>query len=163
MLNIVDFLVILLVILFVLEHLFGKGSKMSAQIIEFPVDRVRRPVPAQRISRYQEHPAQVQIPTSVRVARATIFWSLVLGLASLMFFSGSSDNYSAQATSTGSSQGAPETFTYITVYSGDTLWSLAAKYQPNRDPRDFIADIVALNNLQDSVISAGMQLALPNN
>lgn len=136
---------------------------MSAQIIEFPLDRVRKPAASIRTARSPYVAAQAEVPTSVKVARATIFWSLVLGLASLMFFSGNSDNYSAQATVSGSSQGQTTTFTYITVYSGDTLWSLAEQYAPNRDPRDFIADLVALNNLQDSVISAGMQLALPNN
>jgi hypothetical protein len=136
---------------------------MSAQIIEFPVDRVRKAMPTRPVARSPYVQIQPQIPTSVRIARATIFWSLVLGLASLMFFSGTSDDFSAQATIAGSNQGQTTNFTYITVYSGDTLWSLAEQYAPNRDPRDFIADLVALNNLDDSVIAAGMQLALPNN
>jgi hypothetical protein len=46
---------------------------------------------------------------------------------------------------------------------GDSLWSIAEQYAPNRDPRDFIAEIVALNNMTDSVVDAGMRIALPVN
>jgi hypothetical protein len=46
---------------------------------------------------------------------------------------------------------------------GDSLWSIAEQYAPDRDPRDFIAEIVALNNMSDSVVDAGMRIALPNN
>jgi hypothetical protein len=43
------------------------------------------------------------------------------------------------------------------------LWGIAELYAPERDPRDFIEDIMALNNLSDSVVDAGMRLALPIN
>jgi hypothetical protein len=46
---------------------------------------------------------------------------------------------------------------------GDSLWSVAEEYAPNRDPRDFIAEVVALNNMTDSVVDAGMRIALPIN
>jgi hypothetical protein len=47
--------------------------------------------------------------------------------------------------------------------SGETLWTIANRYAPNQDPRDYIANLVALNNLNDSVLTPGMQLALPLN
>ncbi len=136
---------------------------MSAQIIQFPVDRVRQPLVSNRPRQTRYVPAQEQVPTSIKVARAVIFWALVSGLVSMLFFSALGGNGSAQATVAGSTQGETTKFTYVTVYSGDTLWSLAEEYASNQDPRDFIAQLVALNNLEDSVISAGMQLALPNN
>lgn len=136
---------------------------MSAQIIQFPSDRVRQVRPVVRSGRNYGSPVQDQVPTSIKVTRAVIFWSLVVGLVSMMFFSAFGSNGSAQATVSGSTQSDVTKFTWVTVYSGDTLWSLAEEYAPDRDPRDFIADLVALNNLEDSVISAGMQLALPQN
>lgn len=156
--NIVDFFAYLFVFLFVLEHLFEKGIEMSAQILEFPVDRVRKPVSRVRTSNYQTQ--VIQVPTSVKVARALVFWTLVCGTVYALIFSAFLNNGSAQAND--SIAGSTTQFAYVTVQPGDTLWSLAQRYAPNRDPRDFIDDLSALNSLDDSVISAGMQLALPN-
>jgi LysM repeat protein len=52
-------------------------------------------------------------------------------------------------------------FTYVTVSAGDSMWDLASKYGHGMDPRDWIADAVALNNLQSTNLQAGQQLALP--
>ena len=52
-------------------------------------------------------------------------------------------------------------FQYVTVESGDSLWSVAERVAPNADPRDVIADIVSLNGLDSAVVSPGQQLAVP--
>ena len=52
-------------------------------------------------------------------------------------------------------------FTYVTVSAGDSMWDLASKYGHGMDPRDWIAEAVALNNLQSTNLQAGQQLALP--
>jgi hypothetical protein len=52
-------------------------------------------------------------------------------------------------------------FRYVTVESGDSLWSVAERVAPNADPRDVIADLVSLNGLESSVVSPGQQLAVP--
>ena len=130
---------------------------MTAQIIEFPMDRVRQAAPA----RVRQTQAVAQVRPSVKIARAVIFWSLVSSVVYGLIFSATSSFDSAQATSTPNL--STTHFEYVTVMSGDTLWSLAEEYAPNQDPRDFIDKLVALNNLSDSVISAGMQLALPKN
>lgn len=52
-------------------------------------------------------------------------------------------------------------FTYVTVSAGDSMWDLASKYGQGMDPRDWIAEAVALNNLQSTNLQAGQQLALP--
>jgi len=52
-------------------------------------------------------------------------------------------------------------FQYVTVQSGDSLWSVAERVAPNADPRDVIADIVSLNGLDSAVVSPGQQLAVP--
>ena len=135
---------------------------MTAQIIEFPVDRVRRPamVSKRESSRFETTVSQVR--PSIRVARLVIFISLVVAVVSWLSLAGSNSTTPAQANDqiSGSSQ---SNFVYVTVQSGDTLWSLASRYAPDQDPRDFIANLVALNNLDENVLSAGMQLALPLN
>jgi LysM repeat protein len=83
----------------------------------------------------------------------TVFW-LFSGQGSLL--------QSAQANNQGSSVETTK-FEYVTVMSGQSLWSIAEIYGPNEDPQDFIAKIISLNNLSDSVVPAGMRLALPKN
>lgn len=53
-------------------------------------------------------------------------------------------------------------FEHITVQSGQTLWELAGEIAPSADPRDVVADIVHLNQLDGSSVQAGQQLAIPS-
>jgi LysM repeat protein len=57
--------------------------------------------------------------------------------------------------------GGSATFTYVTVASGQSLWELAEAIAPTADPRDVIADIVNLNQLQSEDVQPGQRLALP--
>ncbi len=136
---------------------------MTAQIIEFPMDRVRKPVAqatSHQVSRTYHQQGQVRV--SVKIARIVILLGLTFGALSFLFFSVSAGLSPAQANSeTNSSTQA--NFAYVTVMSGETLWSIAERYAPNQDPRDFIANLIALNNLNDSVLTPGMQIALPLN
>ncbi len=52
-------------------------------------------------------------------------------------------------------------FAYVTVHSGQSLWSIAEKIAPTADPRDVIADIVSLNQLQSAVVTPGQRIAIP--
>ena len=49
----------------------------------------------------------------------------------------------------------------VTVQSGESLWGIAAEVAPERDPRDVIADIVQLNNLNAGTVLPGQQLFVP--
>lgn len=53
-----------------------------------------------------------------------------------------------------------DTFSYITVQSGESLWQLAQAIAPTADPRDVIAEIVSLNQIQGD-IHPGQRLAIP--
>ncbi|MCF8524199.1 MAG: LysM peptidoglycan-binding domain-containing protein [Aquiluna sp.] len=55
----------------------------------------------------------------------------------------------------------PGELQYVTVQSGDSLWSLADSYAPNEDPRDWIAEVVLLNALETAELTPGQQIALP--
>ena len=50
----------------------------------------------------------------------------------------------------------------VTVQPGESLWAIAGKVDPDRDPRDVIADIVQLNDLQAGKVMPGQQLFVPH-
>lgn len=50
---------------------------------------------------------------------------------------------------------------YITVNSGETLWQLAVQHAPSQDPRDWIAEVVAVNALTTVDLEPGQRIALP--
>jgi len=49
----------------------------------------------------------------------------------------------------------------VVVKRGDTLWSIAARYAPGRDPYRAIDEIRRLNGLTDYTIQPGQRLTLP--
>jgi hypothetical protein len=50
--------------------------------------------------------------------------------------------------------------TYV-VRSGDSLWSIAVAVSPDRDPREVIHDLDALNEASFDRLSPGMVLTIP--
>lgn len=52
-------------------------------------------------------------------------------------------------------------FGYVVVQPGDSLWSVATELDPSSDPRDVIAEIIRLNQLDGSGVQAGEALAVP--
>ncbi len=52
-------------------------------------------------------------------------------------------------------------FEYATIESGQSLWQLASSIAPDADPRDVIADLMRLNQLDSSTVSPGQRLAIP--
>jgi LysM repeat protein len=60
-----------------------------------------------------------------------------------------------------SSSSSSATFEYVTVESGDSLWTIAATIAPEADPRDVIADVMSLNQLESSTVVPGQEIALP--
>lgn len=51
----------------------------------------------------------------------------------------------------------------VTVQPGQSLWGIAASVAPERDPRDVVADIVQLNNLDGGRVMPGQQIFVPSN
>ncbi|AUZ86942.1 hypothetical protein CVO76_04280, partial [Arthrobacter agilis] len=49
----------------------------------------------------------------------------------------------------------------VNVAAGETLWDLAVRYAPDRDPRDVVTEMVELNNLRSSVVQAGQSISIP--
>lgn len=46
----------------------------------------------------------------------------------------------------------------VTVHSGDTLWSIAARVAPDRDPRAEVVQLRRLNNLTSAELAVGQVL-----
>jgi hypothetical protein len=51
--------------------------------------------------------------------------------------------------------------TVVTVRPGETIWSIAERVAPGRDPRDTVQAILDLNRLQTSQVRVGTALRLP--
>lgn len=49
----------------------------------------------------------------------------------------------------------------VIVQPGDTLWEIAVRVAPQRDPRDTVARLVAANGLSGVQVRAGQQLVVP--
>jgi len=52
-------------------------------------------------------------------------------------------------------------FDYLTVQAGQSLWSIAETIAPSADPRDVIAEIRSLNQLETSSVQPGQRIAIP--
>ena len=53
------------------------------------------------------------------------------------------------------------TFDTVTVLAGESLWTIAQDVAPSADPRDVVDQIVRLNALDGTTVSAGQRLAVP--
>lgn len=90
---------------------------------------------------------------SVRLARTLLI--IVLGiLIGATWTTLSSPAATTPATNTGS-------YVYVTVPVGGTLWGIAQEYFPDRDPRDVVAELTALNAIGPNGLQAGQMIALP--
>ncbi|CAN5124760.1 hypothetical protein BH09ACT3_BH09ACT3_16160 [soil metagenome] len=54
-----------------------------------------------------------------------------------------------------------DSFQYVTVEAGQTLWQLATELAPSADPREVVSDIAHLNQLPSSDVHPGQRLAIP--
>lgn len=50
----------------------------------------------------------------------------------------------------------------VTVRAGDTLWSIASRVAPGRDPRDEVAQLQRVNHLTGAALVAGQELRTGN-
>ena len=93
----------------------------------------------------------------VLVAVATVAASLVLALLTLgpVFAQGQSS-----AAEPGGAGVAPVSSTWV-VQPGETLWVIAERIDPDTDPRETVARIVAMNDLPDSSVLVGQELQIP--
>ncbi len=130
-----------------------------------PVRRTARPV----------HTARVRLTMRARrlLAVLALLGCVALGVVTVDVVSAlapfsTSTSYPAQeapyvnpGAAPDSARLVPAAGTSVIVGPGDTLWSLAERVDPAADPRDVIAEIMRLNDLDSSALRAGQLLLLP--
>jgi hypothetical protein len=85
----------------------------------------------------------------------------VLGLLLALVLAGSFTAFATQGQAQASSESSADSFTYVTVHSGETLWSVAEEHAGATDTREWIAQLITLNALQDNQLQPGQRIALP--
>jgi LysM repeat protein len=68
--------------------------------------------------------------------------------------------FEAHAGSDGSATSSDAARTWV-VQPGETLWSIAQRLDPNTDPRETVARIVAMNDLPSSAVAVGQEIFVP--
>jgi hypothetical protein len=128
-----------------------KGIEMSVHVIPFaPTRSTRTPGSTPRTG-------QAPLRLTRRGRLVLVGAPLMFSTAALLAFVGF---FTAPAMASGDSAEQTRTL-QVSVSNGDSLWSLATEYAPERDPRDVVADIVELNNLDTATVPAGRQLYIP--
>lgn len=95
-----------------------------------------------------------------RRGRLVVFGLPLVLLAALILSFGGFFNAPAKAADSVSELSVTPTVT-VTVQPGESLWAIAGTVSPERDPRDVIAEIVQLNNLEAAGVQPGQQLFVP--
>ncbi len=106
-------------------------------------------------------PADRQAPLRLtRRGRFVVYGLPLVLLAALILSLGGFFNAPAKAAESASELSVTPTVT-VTVQPGESLWAIAGTVSPERDPRDVIAEIVQLNNLEAAGVQPGQQLFVP--
>ena len=121
---------------------------MSAMTADLPLATGR---PVVRVARAAGSDVPLRL---TRRGRAVVFvLALGFGLAGML---------GNQVANAGTAAPAVPVETY-TVRAGETLWDIAAGLAaPGQDVRDVVDDLVALNELPGSGLTAGQQILLPS-
>lgn len=96
--------------------------------------------------------------TSISNYRVTSPRKLFRGLAIVVLTAGFA---ASSITGSMAGSGAVGELEFFTVAAGDSLWALASVHAPRDDPRDWIAEVVLLNDLESVNLEPGQRIALP--
>jgi LysM domain len=97
--------------------------------------------------------AAVRSPVRLTRRGRLVLLALLLGLTTAV---------AGLVSSPGQAADRPGTAPTVVVRPGDTLWSIARRYAPGRDPFETIDAIRRLNGIQDYTVHPGERLALPS-
>ena len=68
--------------------------------------------------------------------------------------------YGGPATAT-MDEAPAQSYEYVTVVAGQSLWAVASEIAPTADPRDVVAEILSFNGMSSAELFPGQRLALP--
>jgi LysM repeat protein len=128
-----------------------KGTKMTSYAI------VSSPAQVARTASAVSRP---RLSRKARRVRSVVLLALVITGFNMFAQYSSGAQASNQAVS---SSAVSASVHYVSVRSGDTLWTMAETYAPNSDPREWIDKVVSLNNLSSIDLVAGQRIAVPKN
>ncbi|MCQ1954846.1 LysM peptidoglycan-binding domain-containing protein [Arthrobacter sp. zg-Y238] len=132
---------------------------MSVHVLPFTAQSLTERAPDRAAA--AAHTADTQASVPLRLTRrgrlVLVGAPLMIVAAALLVFIGF---FTAPAMASGDAQEQTRTI-QVGVSAGDSLWSLATEFAPDRDPRTVVADIVELNNLADATVPAGSQIYIP--
>jgi hypothetical protein len=97
--------------------------------------------------------------TAIRITRRgrLVLLGLVVALAFALISLG---QVAAQAGSSDPTSSGPVSSTWV-VQPGETLWVIAERLDPDADPRETVARILAMNDLPSSSVLVGQELLIP--
>jgi hypothetical protein len=110
-------------------------------------------------SRRASRPTQAPLRLTRR-GRFVFFGVPLILLAALVLSLSGFLNAPAKASESASELSVTPTVS-VTVQPGESLWAIAGTVAPERDPRDVVADIVQLNNLDAARVRPGQTLFVP--
>ena len=99
--------------------------------------------------------APIKLTRRGRLLLTTLSFGLMLAISLISLFG------IATASAKASSEVSNSSTTQIVVAPGETLWTIAARVNPEIDPRAVIEDIKALNVISGSEVYAGQVLLVP--
>ncbi len=102
----------------------------------------------------QAQSARLRLTRRGRVVLGTLIALLVVGLLAIAAMFGATR-------AAASNEAGRSDFGYVVVQPGESLWSVATALDSSADPRDVIAEIVRLNQLEGSEVQAGQPIAVP--
>jgi hypothetical protein len=110
-------------------------------------------VPSRRVARSTQASGRIRLTRRGRLVFTSLAAAPLIAVAAWLGVNA----LPAVATSSSSSV----VFEYATIESGQSLWQLASTIAPEADPRDVIADLMRLNQLDSSTVSPGQRIAIP--
>ena len=90
-----------------------------------------------------------------RLVLSTVSFAIMLAISAFSLFGITTTSAKA------SNETSNSATTQIVVAPGETLWTIAARVNPEIDPRAVIEDIKALNVIEGSQVYAGQVLLVP--
>ena len=87
-----------------------------------------------------------------RLARSLALAALAAGFVAVAYWSAPSQSAARAA--------VPASATTVTVQAGDTLWSIAGRIAPTRDPRAVVDELVSRNHLTGAALAPGQVLRI---